>query len=53
MIVSSVLVGLSTLMFGFSVSFSMAVIARFLSGISNGECVKMMSRGTETEILGD
>ena len=36
MIVSSILMALSMLMFGFSVNYAMALIARFLIGITNG-----------------
>lgn len=37
LIVSSLCMGLSTLMFGFSVNFAMAVLSRFLQGLANGE----------------
>ena len=36
-IASNICMGLSTLMFGFSVNYSMAVAARFLMGFSNGK----------------
>ena len=37
LIVSLLLVGLSTAMFGFSVSFEMALIVRFLAGLFSGK----------------
>ena len=37
LITSAICMGLSTLMFGFSVNFAMAVVSRFLVGIANGE----------------
>ena len=37
LIMSAICMGLSTVMFGFSVNFPMAVVSRFLLGLANGE----------------
>ena len=37
LIISTILLGLSSLSFGFSVNFAMAVCTRFMVGLTNGK----------------
>ena len=39
LVISAMCMGLSSLMFGFSVNFAMAVVSRFLLGFANGSYI--------------